>query len=79
MAETLRKIMTAAEVMAETGMKRTPFYTLARADALPFRTLRLGRKYAFSRVEFEQWLNGSKSGGDEPAPPSGSVDVSARA
>ncbi len=48
--------MTLDELRTRLQIGQTKALELARADAFPIPTLRVGRHYRFSRRAFQQWL-----------------------
>lgn len=53
-----RDLMTLDELMEATGWGRTVVYLGAKTDTLPIPTLRMGRRYYFSRRAYERYLDG---------------------
>lgn len=69
-----------AEAMRTTlGIGRTAFYILARADALPVPTLRIGKRLMFSRRAVEEVLNRRQGApvNEAPEPVGTTVDADA--
>ncbi len=59
--------LTLAELAAELKIGMTTAYELARRDALPIPTLRLGRQFRFSRRALTRYLNGEAGQNDDAA------------
>ena len=58
MTEThLPELLRSEETRVILGLGRSAFYELARRDALPIPTIRLGRRFMFSRRALEALLN----------------------
>lgn len=51
------ELLGAEEMRTTLGIGRSSFYSLARADALPVPTLRIGKRLMFSRRAVEEMLN----------------------
>ncbi|MDQ3045088.1 MAG: helix-turn-helix domain-containing protein [Chloroflexota bacterium] len=48
--------LTLVEISQRLGVSKTTAYELARLDALPVPTIRVGRRFLFSRRAFERLL-----------------------
>jgi excisionase family DNA binding protein len=52
------ELLTVAETCAALNIGRTKFYSLLNAGELPFRRVRLGEHWRFSRREVERYCHG---------------------
>lgn len=59
--------LTLAELAAELRIGMTKAHDLARRDAFPIPTLKIGREYRFSRRALERWLNRKAGQHDDAA------------
>jgi hypothetical protein len=59
--------LTLAELAAELRIGMTKAHQMARTDALPIPTLKVGREYRFSRRALERWLDGDAAQRDDAA------------
>lgn len=62
-----RDLLTLDELIQLTGWKKTKLYEDAQAGRLPFPVLRNGRRYFFSRVTYQRWLEGDTSNQSDDA------------
>lgn len=73
------ELLDAQEMRARLGIGRSAFYDLARRDALPVPTIRVGKRLMFSRRAVEAMLNRSHddaSGGELGIRPDGTPRAS---
>lgn len=58
------ELLTASELQELLRIGRTTFFELARENALPIPTLRVGRQLRFSRGAYEEWASQSATSSD---------------